>query len=297
MAFIDGLNVVSTGSPPLQALGMAGMAMGFAPSATAQIVGSVTELGAHVATAVVSSVRADKFITSANSDFFHSRKLHVAVVDTKALAQHTGMPVDAPTVAALDATTLNMSVLERRMAALKPYISELTTDVPQRTAQATRLQKMCDKQVAKQTARNEEKMRKNRLKALEKAPVSMAVTLAGAQGLKSGKFAGKATKEQRKLDGEMDKIHRETQKKIDKHYRKGDVSKAQKEERKRNEELAKVEKERVKKNREASEKYEKKDKEVKEGKKGKWLLIRPWEEGMVDEQKSGLHKFMASMRS
>ena len=188
--FIDNLNVVSTGSPPLKVLGLAGGVVSMVPHHIPMLVGNIISLTAKVGAAAVSKGRAAIFLSEANKTFFAPRGLRVELVKSDALRAKLGMRTGADLVSALSESG-DLNSQDRRMRALERYTAPLTFDVPPPTQQTNKLERLSAAQVKRQLKKGDKKMMEEREKAMEKAG--------------SG---SRADRELEKLDMERSKIER-----------------------------------------------------------------------------------------
>ena len=168
LAFIDGLNIVSTANPPLQVLNLAGGVIGMVPYHWAAIAGLAIQATARLGTAAVSKGRTEIYMKEVNERFFAPRKLKVAIASRDAVAQVARLPGNTPVLAPLTRETMNMRLNERSLETMRGYIAELDFDVPPVAEQTTILAKMSAKQIERQGKKNERKTLKERQKVLEK---------------------------------------------------------------------------------------------------------------------------------
>ncbi|KAF8162452.1 hypothetical protein K438DRAFT_1985102 [Mycena galopus ATCC 62051] len=96
LAFIDGLNLAMTASPPLRVVNIVGMAIGFVPYHWAMIAGTAIQIGAQTGMHVLSKTLTDRYLRSANLRLFKPRGLSVRICTTAAM-QHLvmGTPITA----------------------------------------------------------------------------------------------------------------------------------------------------------------------------------------------------------
>lgn len=127
--FIDDLNIVSTASPPLQLLGVAGEFVGMVPHHIPQLVGNALSLSAKAGTMVVSKTRTSAFLDAANRELFAPRGLKVQLATTKVLKARLGLSPEMKLVPAADNTT-PQSFQTRAMHALEGFVAPLDFDMP-----------------------------------------------------------------------------------------------------------------------------------------------------------------------
>ncbi|KAJ7223668.1 hypothetical protein B0H12DRAFT_1150632 [Mycena haematopus] len=90
LAFIDGLNLAMTASPPLRVVNIVGMAVGFVPYHWAMLAGAAIQVGAQTGMRVLSKTLTDRYLRSANLRPFRPRGLSVRICTTAAM-QHLVM--------------------------------------------------------------------------------------------------------------------------------------------------------------------------------------------------------------
>ncbi|KAJ6478732.1 hypothetical protein C8R47DRAFT_983950 [Mycena vitilis] len=97
LAFVDGLNLAMTASPPLRVVNLVGMAIGFVPYHWAMIAGAAIQTGAKVGMRVLSKTLTDRYLRAANLRLFKPRGLSVRICTTAAV-QHliVGTPIAPP---------------------------------------------------------------------------------------------------------------------------------------------------------------------------------------------------------
>ncbi|KAI9846930.1 MAG: hypothetical protein M1838_001093 [Thelocarpon superellum] len=244
--FVDNLNVVTTSNPPLQVLDLVGGVIGFVPYHWAMIAGIAIQATAKLGKAAVSKGRTEMYMTKVNTAFFAPRRLQARIASGDAMAAALHLPPSMPLLAPLTQQNIHMTSQERVIAAVQPYMSFVTLNVPPPTSQTTMLAKMSAKQVEIQTKRREHKVMKQRMKH-------------GIPGSADGPRNGNWSEKMMRLDEKAVEIeqqggldHRQ-QRKLDKLDRKMD----------------KLERKSERK----SGKGDKKDKEAKGAQKSLWILI------------------------
>jgi hypothetical protein len=168
MAFVDNLNVVSTASPPLQVLDLAGGLVGMVPHHWAKLAGLALQGSAKLGTALVSKGRTEIYMREVNETMFKPRGLKVSLASTEAIRAVFRMPANRPTLAPLTAETMTISMVDRALIEVEPYNAVLDLNVPPPTAQITTLAKLSAKQVIAQDKKNQTKILKKREKATKK---------------------------------------------------------------------------------------------------------------------------------
>lgn len=115
LAFIDGLNLVTSPHPAALALSAVAFSMQFVPHDYANAVGAVAQLLADVTTIVVAHQRGKIFLARANATLFEPRGLHVSIAKTKRMRAVLGIAPKAPLLAPLSEETVELATLERCM--------------------------------------------------------------------------------------------------------------------------------------------------------------------------------------
>ncbi|KAJ7204830.1 hypothetical protein GGX14DRAFT_501037 [Mycena pura] len=90
LAFLDGLNIAMTASPPLRVVNLAGMVIGFIPYHWAMIAGAVMQTAAQTGMHILSKTVTDRYLRAANRRIFRPRGLVVRLCTTAAM-QHLVM--------------------------------------------------------------------------------------------------------------------------------------------------------------------------------------------------------------
>ncbi|KAJ7132983.1 hypothetical protein C8R46DRAFT_1140233 [Mycena filopes] len=85
LAFIDGLNLAITASPPLRVVNFAGMVIGFIPYHWAMIAGAVMQTAAQTGMHVLSKTLTDRYLRAANIRLFKPKGLVVRLCTTAAM--------------------------------------------------------------------------------------------------------------------------------------------------------------------------------------------------------------------
>lgn len=166
--FIDNLNVVSTASPPLQILGLAGGFVGMVPHHFAQLAGYVIQGSAKLGTALVSKGRTEMYMQEVNETIFQPRGLKSSLASTEAMRAMLRIPANQPTLAPLTAHGMALSMVEMVLTEIAPYNTALDLNVPPPRDQITTLAKLSAKQVMAQEKKTQKKMLKDREKAIKK---------------------------------------------------------------------------------------------------------------------------------
>ncbi|KAJ6036143.1 hypothetical protein N7540_000422 [Penicillium herquei] len=143
LKFLDDLNESFIANPALQAADGIGNLLGFASSATLQIVGGSMNLAAGLGTVAASKIRTKKYIKKANAQLFEPKGLHARLCKTDKMLAMAGLPNDKnlfmPTAPALlRPGTQNVPqpppgedikmVIRRRMAVLGDSVMPISLD-------------------------------------------------------------------------------------------------------------------------------------------------------------------------
>lgn len=287
--FIDNMNIVCTEFAPLQILDVVGSFVGMVPYHWAQLAGTIVSLGSKANVYALSKIRGETFLRRANAEYFNPRGLNVQMCTTDALVRLGHIPIEAEIIPALNYETAVMSIEERRLSGMMPWLSPLTDKVPPPAPQTNKLKAISNKQAERASKKAQHKAMKNRIHAFEKQGLASGVADQMFATLRSkGEFTPRQIekmekdfakgerereKEQREYGQERAKIEREAEKEIGKAYRKGKMDDVQKAERERIQELTKLDREYDKEQLKHKQSFEKEDKERKKGHKAAWLLI------------------------
>jgi hypothetical protein len=241
------------------------MGIGFVPYHWAQAAGAGIQVAAGVGTAAVAAIRTKKFLGRSNEEYFSPRGLKVSLKKDEEVASIVGFPSNQRLLAPVDIGPNSViSMRDRRMAALGPYIAPLTTDVPPPTTQRNILDKIAAKQVDKTTEKKEKGLRKKQRKAQQKQESierlrengynihneHHEVYIDDGSSSDSDSSTDSAESKIAKLDREIKKINR----KADAELLEKGSSKAAKIEHERSKELAKVQREKDKRERKINKK-------------------------------------------
>lgn len=226
VGFIDTLNVVSTASPPLKILDLAGGFVGLVPNHWAQLASGVIQLVAKGGTALMSKSRTDSFISQANRDIFGSRGLCVRLVTTEALLVSIGFPPQKVLSLRLQPDIpleQQPNFHDRLLQGLEGYVSRiLPTGIPPPAHAENLLDKMSADQVAREIRSMDRKMQKKDEKSMKKMRKHDTRDLSPASGFDSATAStvprSKSLERQiKKMEHDIEKIN----KKISKDLRKG----------------------------------------------------------------------------
>lgn len=130
LAFLDGLNLMSTASQALQAVNVANALLSFDPSGVVQSVTLAAQIGLQASNQKIFDRRAARFLHLVNAEFFHPRRLHAQEQTLDQLRIIAHIPDNAPLTMAVTADSVCASVAENRARALQPWLAPLTFVVP-----------------------------------------------------------------------------------------------------------------------------------------------------------------------
>ncbi|KAG9564773.1 hypothetical protein KCU71_g4100, partial [Aureobasidium melanogenum] len=168
LSFLSTLNVCLANTPPLQVLDLAGGFVGMVPHHIPALIGGSLQATAKIASAVTSKTRVAKLLKSANEEIFGPQRLKVEIVDTETLKQKLGIDGSKPLLGGLDEEGMGMSVRDRRLQALEPYIAALDFNVPEPARQENAIDRLSASQLKRQMAKSEEKALEARRRETEK---------------------------------------------------------------------------------------------------------------------------------
>ncbi|KAL1986152.1 hypothetical protein VTN96DRAFT_6804 [Rasamsonia emersonii] len=166
--FIDTLNVVSSASPALKVLDLAGGFIGMVPHHWAQIAATSMQAVAKGGIALVSKSRTETFLSESNRSFFAPRNLRVQLVSTEELLTAVRFPKDRNIIASPLQENVPLeqqpSFHTRLLLGLRDCVSDtVATSLPPRTER-----NLLDKLSADQVSRDIRKVEKKALKESRK---------------------------------------------------------------------------------------------------------------------------------
>ncbi|KAH0366425.1 hypothetical protein KCU65_g5396, partial [Aureobasidium melanogenum] len=168
LTFLSTLNVCLATTPPLQILDLAGGFVGMVPHHIPALIGGSLQATAKIAGAVTSKTRVAKCLKTANAEIFAPKGLKVDILDTESLKQKLGIDGNKSLLGDLDEEELEISVRDRRLQALEPYIAGLEFNVPEPARQENVIDRLSASQLKRQMAKSEEKALAARRKENEK---------------------------------------------------------------------------------------------------------------------------------
>ncbi|KAI0521602.1 hypothetical protein F5B22DRAFT_544657 [Xylaria bambusicola] len=159
VAFIDNFNIVIAPNVAIQVLGFTGAVVGLVPYDVAEGVGGALEAIAILSAIALNYKRIRDYLSRMNETYFHPRKLHVKVINTKRLKTILKLEKKDPLLAPLTEDTLELSSQERCLKYLSQHSCELSFDVPAPSPATTTLAKITAWQI-RQKARKADKTAK-----------------------------------------------------------------------------------------------------------------------------------------
>ncbi|UKZ57913.1 hypothetical protein TrVGV298_011774 [Trichoderma virens] len=241
VAFIDNLAVAEAPPAPLQALNVAGQAIGYVPHHWAQAASFGIGMAAGVGTAAVTRIRTQRFLEAVNRDYFGPRGLKVSICKGHELAPRIGVGQILP------------EIPDRQMQSISANIAPLSFNVPPPSEQRNIIDRLSAKQVESQMKKSEKKNRKKLLELREK-DAKMSRRSPAPMGYAGSDSSDSSWEdEQQELDDKIRKIHRKADEKL------VDASprQASKIEEKREKEIRKIEREQRKLDKEVEKKMSK----------------------------------------
>ncbi|KAH8690856.1 hypothetical protein BGW36DRAFT_432635 [Talaromyces proteolyticus] len=163
-AFIDNLTIVQTEPVPLQALNLVGTGIGFIPWHWALAAGLSMNAAAIAGSKLTIRARTKRYLATVNREYFEPRGLKASLYKNDDVSALVGYPMGWPELAPAEMQMNPVSMRDRRMQALAPYIAPLSLDVPAPVPQ----DKMLDKLSAKLIAHTIAKEKKDTLKKQRK---------------------------------------------------------------------------------------------------------------------------------
>ncbi|KAK5626808.1 hypothetical protein RRF57_002523 [Xylaria bambusicola] len=142
VAFIDNFNIIIAPNVAIQVLGITGVIVGLVPYDIAEGVGSALEAIAILSAIALNYKRTKDYLSRMNETYFHPRKLHVKIINTKRLKTILEFGKKDPLLAPLADDTLELSSQERCLKYLSQHSCELSFDVPAPSPATTALAKI-----------------------------------------------------------------------------------------------------------------------------------------------------------
>ncbi|KAI0385195.1 hypothetical protein F5Y04DRAFT_247118 [Hypomontagnella monticulosa] len=169
VAFIDNLNIIITPHPVMHAVELVGFGISVIPYDAAQGIGAAVAGLATLSTFVMTYKRSKKYLALMNERYFHPRKLHVKITNSKKIMKMFNLDKKAPLLAPLTEETLDLSAQERCLKHLAQWSCELSfDDVPPPSKQTNVLRRMAAWEVRYKIAKADKDAKKSRKRAWKK---------------------------------------------------------------------------------------------------------------------------------
>ncbi|KAF3049356.1 hypothetical protein E8E11_005380 [Didymella keratinophila] len=212
VAFVDNLAVAQAPPAPLQILSVTGQAVGFVPHHWAVFAGAGINVAAGMGTAAVSYGRTRFFLEKVNREYFAPRGLHMLVCKYQQLVKKLAIGPDVPVRIDRDPQAGIISVRDRCVSAVQPYVADLSFDVPPPSGERNVLDKLAAKGIERRRRKQDEKHRKK----FEKDGYSSDSSSSSSSSSSSGS-SSEEDKAQRKAARRVRKIDRRARKDLRKH--------------------------------------------------------------------------------
>ncbi|KAK1687578.1 hypothetical protein BDP55DRAFT_630773 [Colletotrichum godetiae] len=167
VAFLDNLTVAQGPPAPLTMLNTASSIVGLIPNHWAQLAGGIANVTAGLGTAAIRIIRTKIFLDEANRDYFEPRGLRASICKSKSLAAKLGCGEQLPELSLITPETYEMSLQDRRMRTLEPYIAPLTFEVPPPSRERNLVDRMTEKQIERAVKKNDKQREKKQGKVRE----------------------------------------------------------------------------------------------------------------------------------
>ncbi|EXF77138.1 hypothetical protein CFIO01_01785 [Colletotrichum fioriniae PJ7] len=164
VAFLDNLTVAQGPPAPFTILNTAGSIAGLVPNHWAQLAGGIANVTAGLGTAATRIVRTKMFLDQVNRDYFEPRGLRASICKSKTLAAKLGCGEQLPELLPTTPETCELSLPDRRMRTLEPYVAPLTFEVPPPSKERNLVDRMTEKQIERAVKKREKQREKKRSK-------------------------------------------------------------------------------------------------------------------------------------
>ncbi|KAF4775626.1 hypothetical protein HER10_EVM0012678 [Colletotrichum scovillei] len=164
VAFLDNLTVAQGPPAPLAMLNTAGSIAGLVPYHWAQLAGGIANVTAGLGTAATRIVRTKLFLDKVNRDYFEPRGLKASICRSKTLAARLGCGEQLPELLPTTPETCEMSLQDRRMRTLAPYVAPLSFEVPPPSKERNIVDRMTEKQIERAVKKKEKQRERKRSK-------------------------------------------------------------------------------------------------------------------------------------
>ncbi|KAK1635580.1 hypothetical protein BDP81DRAFT_322000, partial [Colletotrichum phormii] len=208
VAFLDNLTVAQGPPAPLTMLNTAGSIVGLVPNHWAQLAGGIANVTAGLGTAATRIIRTKVFLDKANRDYFEPRGLKASICKSKSLAAKLGCGEQLP----------ELSLQDRRMRTLEPYIAPLTFEVPPPSKERNLVDRMTEKQIERAVKKKDKQTEKKRGKVRESnqdQPRDESKYVEYLDGSLNDKKVLKMEKRYNKRQRKMEKVERKAAEKLE----------------------------------------------------------------------------------
>ncbi|KAI0154200.1 hypothetical protein GGR57DRAFT_119684 [Xylariaceae sp. FL1272] len=130
IAFLDNLNVIMSPHIGFHMLEIAALFVSVVPYDAAEAIGGAVGALAMLGAAAVNWKRTKDYLALMNESYFHPRKLHIKIVDTKKLKKLLKLEKKDPCLLPLSEESLHLTSQERCLKYLSAHTCELDFDVP-----------------------------------------------------------------------------------------------------------------------------------------------------------------------
>ncbi|KAI5867627.1 hypothetical protein GGS23DRAFT_549234 [Durotheca rogersii] len=165
VAFVDHLNRIITPQAVVQMVALIAVAISVIPYEGADGIAGGLEGLAILAAVVMSHKRRNRYLERVNEKYFHPRKLHVKITNSKKMIKRFGLDKEDPLVAPLSEDTLGLSAQERCLRYVRKWTCELSFDVPPPSPQTGLLARIAAWEVRRKISKADDEARKSRQRA------------------------------------------------------------------------------------------------------------------------------------
>ncbi|KAL7621150.1 hypothetical protein AAE478_008466 [Parahypoxylon ruwenzoriense] len=167
VSFIDNLNVIIAPHGAAQAVDLASLVVGFVPFEGASGI-SLALSGVAMLTALGTTHQHSEYFKKMNENYFHPRKLHAKIVNSKKIMKMFNLDKKEMLVAPLTEDTLELSAQERCLKSLSQWSCEFSFDVPPLSEPTDTMGKLAAWEVKQHISKADKKAKKSRDRAWKK---------------------------------------------------------------------------------------------------------------------------------
>ncbi|KAK1495296.1 hypothetical protein CTAM01_08751 [Colletotrichum tamarilloi] len=219
VAFLDNLTVAQGPPAPLAMLNTAGSIAGLVPYHWAQLAGGIANVTAGLGTAATRIIRTKLFLDKVNRDYFEPRGLKASICKSKTLAARVGCGERLPELWPTTPETYEMSLQDRRMRTLAPYVAPLSFEVPPPSKERNFVDRMTEKQIERAVKKKEKQRERKRSKirnSNQDQPLDKFEYVQCLDGSLTHKKVPKLEKQYERNQRKMEKAERKAAEKLDK---------------------------------------------------------------------------------